>query len=319
MPETIPPTSAALVAAALALQEGRLVAFPTETVYGLGADATNDKAVAKIFAAKNRPQFNPLIVHIARSEHADEFAQLSNTAEELMLRFWPGPLTLILPRAPNSAVSLLCTAGLDTVALRCPSHPVARGLIEAAGIPVAAPSANRSGRISPTTAQHVVEELGDAQDLAIILAGGKSGIGVESTVLDLTGETPVLLRPGAVLREEIEETLMRKILTSSGNAAHPSAPGQLTSHYAPRAKVRLNIRQPDMNEAYLAFGTPPREVPQQFLNLSPNADLFEAAANLFSHLRTLDNNGATSIAVAPIPEVGLGIAINDRLQRAAAG
>lgn len=318
-PEILTVSTESLTAAAYALQEGRLVVFPTETVYGLGADATNDTAVARIFSAKGRPQFNPLIVHVA---HADEVAGIAvpdRLANELMLRFWPGPLTLVLPRAENSSISLLCSAGLDTLAVRCPENKTARNLIEAAGVPLAAPSANKSGSVSPTTAQHVIESFGDETgDLAIILAGGKSYLGVESTVLDLSGDVPTLLRPGAVLQEEIEAAIGMPIKVGSGNAAKPNAPGQLESHYAPNAKVRLDIRKPEADEAYLAFGNAHGIEVKALLNLSAEGDLFEAAANLFAHLRELDKSGATSIAVAPVPEVGLGIAINDRLRRAAA-
>lgn len=317
--EIIPPSPASLAAAALALQHGQLVAFPTETVYGLGADATNDSAVARIFAAKGRPQFNPLIVHVASEAEVIPLARLSETAERLMIRFWPGPLTLVLPRLPDSPVSLLCSAGLETLALRCPSNRIARQLIETAGCPIAAPSANRSGRISPTTPQHVVESFaGHEEAIAVLLAGGKCGIGLESTVLDLCSDRPTLLRPGAVLQDEIEETLGLRIQTSAGNAERPTAPGQLTSHYAPALPVRLNVLTPLATEAYLAFGPTLGTTESKLIrNLSESGDLYEAAANLFALLRELDCPGLTAIAVAPIPEKGLGIAINDRLQRAA--
>lgn len=319
VPEIMTLSPESMIAAAYALQEGRLVAFPTETVYGLGADATSDAAVARIFTTKGRPQFNPLIVHVAHADEVAGIAAVNRLAKALMLRFWPGPLTLVLPRAENSPVSLLCSAGLDSIAVRCPGHKVARDLIEAAGVPLAAPSANRSGAISPTTAQHVIEGFGDdAGDLAIVLAGGKSHVGVESTVLDLSGDVPTLLRPGAVLREEIEEALGMPIRVGTGNAAKPNAPGQLESHYAPTALVRLDVRKPEPDEAYLAFGNAHGITAHALLNLSAEGDLFEAAANLFAHLRALDTADTRQIAVAPIPEVGLGIAINDRLRRAAA-
>ena len=318
-PEIMTVSTESLTAAAYALQEGRLVAFPTETVYGLGADATNDTAVARIFATKGRPQFNPLIVHVAHADEVPGIAVPDKIARELMLRFWPGPLTLVLPRAENSSISLLCSAGLDSIAVRCPENKTARNLIEAAGVPLAAPSANRSGQVSPTSAQHVIESFGgEAGDIAIILAGGKSYLGVESTVLDLSGDVPTLLRPGAVLREEIEEAIGMPIRVSGGDAAKPNAPGQLESHYAPNAQVRLDVRKPETDEAYLAFGNTHGISAKALLNLSAEGDLFEAAANLFAHLRELDKSGAMSIAVAPIPEVGLGVAINDRLRRAAA-
>lgn len=318
--EIFPLSPAALAAATIALQHGQVVAFPTETVYGLGADATNDSAVARIFAAKGRPQFNPLIVHVASDSEVPALATPSETAEKLMIRFWPGPLTLVLPRAPHSPVSLLCSAGLDTVALRCPSHRTARQLIESVGAPIAAPSANRSGRLSPTTPQHVVESFaGHEDEVAILLAGGKCGFGIESTILDLSGDFPTLLRPGAILREELEDTLGLNIRTSHGNAAHPTAPGQLTSHYAPTLPVRLNVLTPEADEAYLAYGPMLGTCnAAQMKNLSERGDLFEAAANLFAMLRELDVAGLKGIAVAPIPERGLGIAINDRLSRAAA-
>jgi L-threonylcarbamoyladenylate synthase len=319
-PTVIPPTPANLAAAALALQDGRLVAIPTETVYGLAADATNDQAVAAIFAAKGRPSFNPLIVHLAHMDEAAGLVELDEGAEKLMLRFWPGPLTLVMKRRADCPISLLCSAGLDTLAVRCPSHPLARNMIEAAGVPLAAPSANRSGSVSPTSAQHVAESFRGKEHpaFAYILAGGKSHVGVESTVLDLTTDPPTLLRPGAVLREQIEETLEEKITLSSCDAARPNAPGQLASHYAPRAAVKLDVRSPAVDEAYLAFGTHHGSKGKMFLNLSENGDLDEAAANLFAYLRQLDDSGIGTIAVAPIPEIGLGLAVNDRLRRAAA-
>ncbi len=317
LPEVLPRSTMTMTSAALALQEGRLVAFPTETVYGLGADATNDKAVAAIFATKGRPQFNPLIVHIAHSDEAAGLVTLNEAAHALMLRFWPGPLTLVLKRLPDCPISLLCSAGLDTLAIRCPSHPLARELIEAAGVPLAAPSANRSGAVSPTTAQHVAESFRENvhPDFAYILAGGRSAVGLESTVLDLSGDIPTLLRPGAVLREEIEETLGQKVALAQADHAI-SAPGMLASHYAPTAPVRLNTRTPQAGEAYLAFGPGKLPAGVTSLNLSENADLEEAAANLFAYLRQLDATTPAGIAVAPVPEVGLGIAINDRLRRA---
>ena len=314
--QILPPSPAAIDLAGNHLREGRLVVFPTETVYGLGADATNDRAVAAIFAAKARPVFNPLIIHISESGQVEGLIRLSREAESLMIRFWPGPLTLVLPRLENAPISLLCSAGLDTLAIRCPAHPVARQVIEAAGRPIAAPSANKSGRVSPTTPQHVADEFGDTPDIALLLAGGKCDVGLESTVLDLSGNTPTLLRPGAVLKEEIEAVLGHRIATSTGNAEAPNAPGQLTSHYAPRLPVRLDVTAPSAGEALLAFGP---GWPKAMLNLSESGDLSEAAANLFAGLRQLDRPEYSAICVAPIPETGLGIAINDRLKRAAAG
>jgi len=295
------------------LEEGRLVAFPTETVYGLGADATNESAIAKLYAVKGRPQFNPLIIHIADSGEAERLAMLNEWAEALMVAFWPGPLTLLLPRHPDSPVSLLARAGLDTMALRCPAHPAARQLIDAAGVPLAAPSANKSGRVSPTTAQHVAESFTE-EEVALILAARKSVIGVESTVVDLMGSKPVILRPGAILAEDIERVLDIRVISQTGDSAQPHSPGQLKSHYAPQLKVRLNVQVPNKGEAYLAFGPAMGAT----FNLSPTGDLNEAAANLFSMLREADNPEYIGIAVAPIPMTGLGVAINDRLGRAAA-
>ena len=293
--------------AARILARGGLVAFPTETVYGLGADALNGEAVAGIFAAKGRPRFNPLIVHVASLEEAAQHGEFSQNAQALAQAFWPGALTLVLPRRQDSALSHLVSAGLDSVALRHPSHPVAQDLLRVFGRPIAAPSANRSGKVSATTAQHVAEGLGDKVDL--ILDGGASPLGLESTVIGFDGEMPVLLRPGAVAREEIESLI--------GPLAAPDAmirsPGQLQSHYAPRAALRLNAKAPGPDEVLLGFG----DVAEARLNLSPRGDLREAAANLFAMLRELDKS-ATAIAVSPIPQTGLGEAINDRLSREAA-
>ena len=297
--------------AAEALIQGRLVAFPTETVYGLGADATQDKAVAQVFAAKNRPSFNPLIVHVASLEEAAALGEFGIEASELAKLFWPGPLTLVVPRREGCAVSLLASAGLPTIALRVPGHPLAQALLKAARLPVVAPSANPSGRISPTTAAHVREGLGDK--VSVILDGGPSMIGLESTIIGCTGERAVLLRPGGLARQEIEKVLGHK-LASGGDAKKPSAPGQLESHYAPRARLRLNATTAKPGEAYLAFG----EAPDARFNLSPAGDLTEAAANLFRLLHELDATGVDAIAVAPVPHEGLGEAINDRLKRAAA-
>ncbi|HEX4861619.1 MAG TPA: L-threonylcarbamoyladenylate synthase [Rhizomicrobium sp.] len=300
--------AASVAAAAAILRRGGLVAFPTETVYGLGADATNGEAVAGIFAAKRRPRFNPLIVHVRDRAQAETFAEFSDETRALAGAFWPGALTLVLPRRADSALSLLVSAGLDTVALRAPSHALARQLILETAKPIAAPSANASGRVSPTTAAHVAEELGDAVDL--ILDGGPALLGIESTVIGFEHGRAVLLRPGAVAREEIEKITGPLAAPSS---AAITAPGQLESHYAPRASLRLDSREPEPGEAWLAFGSVPGA-----MNLSPAGDLKEAASNLFAMLRRLDAQGATRIAVAPIPEHGIGEAINDRLRRAAA-
>jgi L-threonylcarbamoyladenylate synthase len=304
--------------AARLIREGELVAFPTETVYGLGGDATNERAVAKIFEAKGRPQFNPLISHVLDAGEARRLVQWSDVADKLAARFWPGPLTLVLPRAKNSPIALLATAGLDTAAIRAPAHPMAQALIRATGRPIAAPSANRSGSVSPTRAEHVAESLGDR--VKLILDGGPCEVGLESTVLDLTTTTPTLLRPGGATREAIEAVIGPVALSHaipSGDAARKS-PGQLDSHYAPARPVRLNATSVAGDEALLAFGPRPPAGARQVLNLSPDGDLTEAAANLFAHLRALDKPANTRIAVMPIPQTGLGLAINDRLRRAAA-
>nr|WP_279308108.1 L-threonylcarbamoyladenylate synthase [Niveispirillum sp. BGYR6] len=298
---------------------GGLVAFPTETVYGLGGNAGDDAAVAAIFAAKGRPSFNPLIVHVLDEAAAEPLVHLDDRARQLMELYWPGPLTLVLPRRTDAPLSLLVSAGMDSVAVRSPAHPVARALLAASGLPVAAPSANRSGHVSPTTPLHVAEEFpdGGGARLQLILAGGKAEIGLESTVLDLTGPTARLLRPGSVTREELETVLGRVEL--AGEADGIKAPGMMTSHYAPGLPVRLDADSVGETEALLAFG------PDQFLrggamrlNLSQRGDMAEAAANLFAMLRALDRPGLSGIAVMPVPEKGLGVAINDRLRRAAA-
>ena len=304
--------------AARLIREGELVAFPTETVYGLGGDATNERAVAKIFEAKGRPRFNPLISHVFDAGEARRLVRWNETAEKLAARFWPGPLTLVLPRAERSPIALLATAGLDTAAIRVPAHPLAQALIRAAGRPIAAPSANRSGAVSPTRAEHVAESLGNR--VKLILDGGPCEVGLESTVLDLTGSTPTLLRPGGATREAIEAVIGAVALSDalpSGDAARKS-PGQLESHYAPSRPVRLNARTVAADEGLLAFGSNPPAGARRTLNLSPAADLTEAAAHLFAMLRSLDGMDVSRIAVMPIPEAGLGLAINDRLRRAAA-
>jgi L-threonylcarbamoyladenylate synthase len=308
--EAIHPAHArAIERAAAVLRDGGLVAFPTETVYGLGADATNGRAVAAIFATKQRPQLNPLIVHVKDRAAAEAMVHFTTLARRLADAFWPGALTLVLPRKKDCPLSLLVSAGLDTVALRMPSHAVARDLIAAAGTPVAAPSANVSGHVSPTTAAHVAEELGHKVDF--ILDGGPTNIGIESTVIGFEAGNPVLLRPGGLARAAIER--IAGPLAASANAKIQS-PGQLESHYAPRARLRRNARRAQPGEALLAFGA---DAPGAALNLSPVGDLEEAAANLFAMLRALDKE-AGAIAVMPIPTEGLGEAINDRLARAAA-
>lgn len=304
--------AAAVREAARLLRAGKLVAFPTETVYGLGADATNDQAVADIFAAKERPRFNPLIVHVANLAHAEEYSAFHAGALRLAKVFWPGALTLVLARRAGSALSQLVSAGLGTVALRAPAHTVAQQLLAKSGLPIAAPSANASGRISATTAEHVRTSLGDKVEL--ILDAGPTALGLESTVIGFDEEKPVLLRLGAISRREIEEVVGR--VEDSSNAGVRS-PGQLASHYAPRASVRLNATSVRENEALLAFGRRVLEGARVTVNLSEKGDVREAAVNLFAHLHTLDATGLP-IAVMPIPLDGLGEAINDRLSRAAA-
>ena len=307
-----PADARAIEQAAAILRDGGLVAFPTETVYGLGADATNGKAVAAIFAAKGRPSFNPLIVHVKDRAAAEAPVEFNPLARRLADAFWPGALTLVLPRRADCPLSLLVSAGLDTVALRVPSHPVAMQLVAAAGKPVAAPSANASGNVSPTSAVHVAEELGEKVDF--ILDGGATRFGIESTVIGFEGDKPVLLRPGALTREAIET--IAGPLSAPSNAAVQS-PGQLASHYAPRARLRLNAHDARPDEVLLAFGANIPAGAKRVLNLSPSGDLNEAAANLFAMLRKLDSESG-AIAVMPIPNNGLGEAVNDRLMRAAA-
>ncbi len=306
---------AAIATAAALLRSGKLVAFPTETVYGLGADASDDAAVARIFEAKGRPRFNPLIAHVAGVAAAAAIVRLDARAAALAARFWPGPLTLVLPRREDAGLSLLVSAGLDTVAVRAPDHPVAQALLQAAGRPIAAPSANRSGAISPTTAAHVEAELGDRP--ALVLDGGRCRVGLESTIVDLSGAAPLLLRPGGVPVEELEAVLGPLAVLPGSSGQAPRAPGMLRRHYAPRRPLRLNAAAAATGEALLGFG--PGAATAATLNLSVAGDLVEAAGNLFAMLRSLDAApGHERIAVSPIPEDGLGRAINDRLRRAAA-
>ncbi len=294
-------------AAAGAIRGGGLVLMPTETVYGLAADAANARAVAAVYEAKGRPSFNPLIAHVANLEMARRIARLDDRAEALARQFWPGPLTLVLPVADTRAVCDLARAGLDTVAVRAPAHPLAHALIEAVGGPVVAPSANRSGRPSPTTFADAMDETGSAA--AAALDGGPCEIGLESTVVALL-DAPRLLRPGAVTRAEIE-AVVGPLADAEADAKR--SPGRLARHYAPNAPVRLDAATPAPGEAWLSFG-PGQPGPY---NLSPTGDLREAAANLFAYLRAADRTGPAGIAVAPIPQEGLGEAINDRLKRAA--
>ena len=290
------------------------MAFPTETVYGLGADATNARAVAAVFEAKGRPRFNPLIVHVADLATVSQLGRLTESGRRLAAAFWPGPLTLVLQQQADCPVADLATAGLGTIAVRIPAHPIAQALLKEAGVPIAAPSANRSGHVSATTAPHVEADLG--AHVAMILDGGPTAVGLESTVVDVTGD-PVILRLGGIARDAIAPVLGRPIDLASGGSEAPASPGMLERHYAPATRLRLDASQARDGEALLAFG---RVVPRHMgpmLNLSSSGDLVEAAANLFAALRTLDASGAAAIAVMPIPERGLGEAINDRLRRAA--
>jgi L-threonylcarbamoyladenylate synthase len=308
-------TKESIERAGKALAKGEIVAFPTETVYGLGANALDAAAVTKVFAAKERPRFNPLIVHVLGLDEAECYAVVNETARRLMKAFWPGPMSLVLPRQRVCGISDLVSAGsLDTIALRAPSHPVARALLEAAKLPIAAPSANRSGRVSPTTAAHVEAELGYLPTM--ILDGGPCVLGLESTVLGVVGDKVTLLRLGALTREEIEKVLGRRLATPAAGAQVIS-PGQLAIHYAPATPLRLHANEPRDGEAFLAFGPKGPLYDGPTINLSPRGDLSEAAANFFAALRKLDAEGANAIAVMPIPNHGLGEAINDRLQRAA--
>ena len=310
------PDADGIAAAAQALAQGGLVAFPTETVYGLGGDATSGAAVAGIYAAKGRPAFNPLIAHVAEMAAARREGVFNADAEKLAAAFWPGPLTLVLPLAAGASVCDLARAGLDSVALRMPAHPLARALLAAAGRPIAAPSANRSGHVSPTTAAHVLGDLDGRIDA--VLDGGACPVGVESTIVACLDDVPRLLRPGGVPREAIEKVLGKTLAAAAPGPAHaPVAPGMLASHYAPNALVRLDAARLEAGEAGLDFGGV-FGGGANVLDLSPRRDLAEAAANLFTFLRRLDATGAARIAVAPIPHDGLGEAIRDRLARAAA-
>lgn len=312
--EILSDTPANIEKAAQALRTGELVAFATETVYGLGADATDDQAVARLFAAKGRPRFNPLISHIADDDALTAIAEIDERADRLAETLWPGPLTLVLPRRKNGPVCDLACAGLDSVAVRMPAHPTARALITAAGRPIAAPSANRSGAVSATTVKHVMGDL-DGQ-VRYVIASGRPEAGIESTIVDLTTEQPRLLRPGAIPRDNIE-ALIGPLAAGEDTTSGPRSPGRLASHYAPRATMRLFVEIPEVGEAYLAFG-PTLHKGENVLNLSEKGDMTQAAGNLYAMLRSLDESGVERIAVAPIPDDGLGEAINDRLQRAAA-
>jgi L-threonylcarbamoyladenylate synthase len=321
--QILPANDAAVASAAQCLKQGGLVAFPTETVYGLGADATNAGAIARLYEAKGRPLFNPLIATVGDIAAAITIARFDATATRLAETFWPGPLTLVLPKTDDCPVADLATAGLDTIAVRVPAHPVARAILRAFSGPVVAPSANLSGHVSPTTAAHVQSDLSGRIDL--IIDGGAVMVGVESTIVGCF-DIPMLLRPGGLPREEIEYVLGRPLarppVDAECEAGQPLAPGMLASHYAPRTPVRLNAHHIEPGEALLAFGparVPGTETAATVMNLSSRGDLSEAAANLFGHLRALDAKCARAIAVMPVPSHGLGEAINDRLRRAAIG
>lgn len=303
----LPADAAGIAAAAETLAAGQLVAVPTETVYGLAADATNGEAVARIYAAKGRPSFNPLIVHVDGPAMAAQLADIPPLAEQLMQAFWPGPLTLVLPARPDSPAASLVQAGLPTIAIRCPRHPVAQAVIASLGRPIAAPSANPSGRISPTKAEHVLAGL--TGRIPLILDAGPTEAGLESTIVGVEGDQLRLLRPGPVPAEAL--AAIAPVLAATEGKIQ--APGQMTSHYAPSQPVRLNVTTPDQNEFFIGFNGLTGN-----LNLSPQGSLIEAAARLFEALHVAEASGASGIAIAPIPESGLGAAINDRLRRAAA-
>ncbi|MBI4032063.1 MAG: threonylcarbamoyl-AMP synthase [Proteobacteria bacterium] len=311
--------------AAALLRGGHLVAFPTETVYGIGANAFDERAVARIFEIKGRPSFNPVIVHVADAQAAEKLVEMDDRARAVAARFWPGPLTLILPRRDGCPVSGLCSAGLPTLAVRAPAHAVAQKLLKECGFPLAAPSANKSGTVSATTPAYVAQSFGDEIDM--VLASGPCAIGLESTVLDLSGSKPAILRPGAVTAEDLAPVL-GGIDIDAGNHEKPKSPGQLLRHYAPSIPLRLSAVDLIPGEALLAFGSEKfmgirgggaaKDLPDESRrNLSETGDLNEAAANLFRMLHELDRPDHKSIAVMNIPEQGLGIAINDRLRRAA--
>ena len=326
MTKILPTTPDHIKEAAAHIKSGELVSFPTETVYGLGADATNDDAVRKIFTAKNRPDFNPLIVHVSDKNMAEDYAVLNDRARILMDCFWPGPLSIILKRKPDTALSEFVSGGLDTVALRAPDHSTAQDLIKAASKPIAAPSANRSGTLSPTSPQHVKQSLDGEVD--IILAGGKCHIGLESTIVDMSSDIPRILRAGFILPSAISDILDEDVdvaIDHTEQDDRPLAPGQLLRHYAPQTPLRLKAIDLEKGEALLAFG-PVRFMglrdhgtipPEDIYNLSPDGDLTEAASNLFSLLHEIDQKGYKQIAAMDIPNKGIGVAINDRMTRAA--
>ena len=317
MPDrAIPVDDATIAAAARHLRAGDLVVFPTETVYGLGADATNATAVARVFDLKGRPAINPLIVHLADVATAAPLAASSETAERLAAAFWPGPLTLVVPRPEATPIADAVSAGLPTLAIRVPGHPVARRLLHATGRPIAAPSANPSGRVSPTRPDHVDPAI--VAGVAMVVDAGPCERGLESTVIDTTGPIPRLLRPGTITAADVRDVLGLDVAVAEPGD-RPAAPGMLLRHYAPATPLRLNVTTPNPDEAFLAFGPTTANPDQPTRNLSPSGDLREAAANLYHCLHTLDRAACRAIAVAPIPDTGLGEVINERLARAAAG
>ena len=303
-------TQISIKQACLAIGQGNVVVFPTETVYGLGADACNDEAVAQVFALKNRPTFNPLIVHVASLEAAQKIAIFNEQALKVAHMFWPGPLTLVLPKKLSAGISLLASAGLDTIGVRIPAHPVAQEFLQTVGCPIAAPSANPSGGLSPTSVKHIQGYFGDQ---LLVLDGGPCHVGLESTIIDLSNEMPILLRPGGVTQEALSKELGP--LAYRSHKGIPNSPGQLLNHYAPRIPLRMHATYVRAREAYLGFGKHELAGGTALLNLSSKGDLVEAAAHLFAYLHELDNSEYEGIAVAPIPEKGLGVAINDRLRR----
>ena len=305
------PTEQNLNLAAQTIKNGGLVAMPTETVYGLGANVYIASAVAKIFEAKQRPFFDPLISHIAEIDFLKTYAQTDERIISLAQKFWPGPLTMVLKRTDNNAAIDLACSGLPNIAVRMPSHPVALSLIKKSGVPIVAPSANKFKSISPTTAQHVFDSLGERVDM--ILDGGACSVGVESTIIDVTGKNIVILRAGGTSKEDLEKFLNERVFLSDGDPNKPSAPGQLLKHYAPEHPLRINAATRQPGEFFIGFG----KIADCDLNLSPNGDLCEAAANLFAFLREADQKkDYKGLAISPIPETGLGLAINDRIRRA---
>ncbi len=309
------PDEDAIRSAAQFLKNGELVALPTETVYGLGADATNDQAVASIYEAKGRPQFNPLIVHVSDQKSAHQYVTFNASAKRLAEQFWPGALTLVLPRRSDCTLSLLVSAGLDSVAVRVPDHPIANRLLTLSGVPIAAPSANKSSEVSPTEAKHVIQSWPTEDTLGprIVLNGGACEVGLESTVVDLTTQIPTLLRPGGITKDELER-VVGKLNIADGTPDKPRSPGMLARHYAPSIPVILNATSARPGGALLGFGS---DAKTPTVNLSKTGNLREAASNLFSMLRILDSETYNSICVSPIPNTELGAAINDRLRRAA--